>query len=90
MCLTPETTESIDKEPLTKMPKSTTPINAARPDIVHEAGDAHEVLSARTDFCHLSDVTVRDDTDPKACEEQSVVIMNTPCQRVQRFCRARL
>ena len=36
-----ETKDSIDKEPLTKMPKSTTPINAARPNMVHEARDAH-------------------------------------------------
>ena len=41
-----------------------------------------EVLSARTDFHHLSDVTARDYTDLKACEEQSVVIMNTPGQNV--------
>ena len=60
VCLTPDTKDSIDKEPLTKIPKSTTPINAARPDRVHEARDAHEVLSARTDFYHLSDVPVRD------------------------------
>ena len=41
-----------------------------------------EVLSARRDFCYLSDVPASDDTDPKACEEKSVVIMNTPGQNV--------
>ena len=44
VCLTTDTKDSIDKEPLTKMPKGTTPINAARPDGVHKARDAHEVL----------------------------------------------
>ena len=36
----------------------------------------------RSTFCHLSDVPARDNTDPKACEEKSVVIMNTPGQSV--------
>ena len=81
--LTPETTDSIDKEPLVKMPKRSTLINAARPESVHEARDAHEVLSARTNFYYLSDVPVRDDADQKACEEQSVVIMNTLGQNVK-------
>ena len=44
-----------------------------------------EVLSARTDVYYLSDVPTRDDTDLKACEEQSVVIMNTPGQNVNDF-----
>ena len=33
-------------------------------------------------MCYLSDVPARDDTDLKACEGQSVVIMNTPGQNV--------
>ena len=41
-----------------------------------------EVLSARADFCDLSDVPERDDADLKACDEQSVVIMNTPGHNV--------
>ena len=81
VCLTPETKDSIDKEPRMKMPKSITLINAARPERVHEARDA-EVLTARTDFYY---VPVRDDTDQKACEGQSVVIMNTPGQNVNDF-----
>ena len=64
--LTPETKDSIDKEPLMKMPKSTTLINAACPDRVHEARDAHD-LNARTDFCYLSDVPAPDETDPETC-----------------------
>ena len=31
-----------------------------------------EVLSSRTDACYLSDVPARDDTNLKACEEQSM------------------
>ena len=41
-----------------------------------------EVLSARTDFCYLSDVPARDNADLKTWREQSVVIMNTPDQHV--------
>ena len=41
-----------------------------------------EVLSARTDFCYLSDAPARDNADLKTCREQSVVIMNTPGQNV--------
>ena len=41
-----------------------------------------EVLSARTNFCCLSDVPARDNTDLKTCGEQSVVIINTPGQNV--------
>ena len=76
VCLTPETKDSIDKEPLTKMPKSTTLTNAACSERVHEG--------ARTDFYYFSDVPVRDDTDQKACEEQFVII-NTPGQKVNDF-----
>ena len=77
--LTPDTKDSIDKEQPTKMPKISTLINAARPERVHETS---EVLSARPEFRYLSDVPVRDNTDLKICREQSVVIMNTPCQNV--------
>ena len=76
--LTPETKDSTEKELLMKMPKSDTLINAARPERVHEL----EVLSAMTDVCYLSDVRARDNTDLKTCDEQSVVIMNTPEQNV--------
>ena len=44
-----------------------------------------EVLSARTDFYYLFHVPARDYTDLKACEEQSVVNMNTPGQNVNEF-----
>ena len=79
--LTPETKDSIDKEPLIKMPKRATLTNAARPERVHEA-ETLEVLSARADFGYLSDVPARDNTDLKACEESSVVTMHTPEQNV--------
>ena len=75
------TRNSIDKEQLMKMPKRATLIKVACLEEVFEA-EMLEVLCARTDFCHLSDVPARDNTDLKTCREQSVVIMNTLGQNV--------
>ena len=65
--LTPETKDSVN-DMLMKMPKSTTQINAARPGRVHEARDACGSQCANTDL--------------KACEDKSVVIMSTLDQNV--------
>ena len=77
--LTPETKDSIDKDVLIKDSEEyhADQRSAARPERCTLA-EMLEVLSARTDFYYLSDVPARDYTDLKACEEQSVVIMNTP------------
>ena len=75
MPLTPEGTAHEDAEEY-HTDQRCTPREGAR------GGDSHDVLSARTDFCYLSDVPARDDTDLKTCQEQSVVIMNTLGQNV--------
>ena len=85
--LMPETKDAINEESLMRFsvrdqtsvtspmrhprtPKNATLINAARPKRVHEA--------------EMLEDSQRDNTDLKACacEEKSVVIMNTPCQNV--------
>ena len=53
----------------------------ACPEEVLEA-EMIEVLRARTDYCYLSEVPARDNTDLQICCEQSVVMMNTPGQNV--------
>ena len=55
------------------MPESATLISASRPERVHVT-EMVEVLSARSDFCYVSDVSARDDTDQKTCREQPVVM----------------
>jgi len=73
--LTPETKDSINKELLMKMPKGATLINTARPEVVHEA-EMLEVLSARPDFCYLSDVP------PKNAEEVKALVGDKFTKRV--------
>ena len=51
--LTPETKDSIDKESLMRLPKGVTLMNMACLEKVLEA-EMLEVLSARTDFCYIS------------------------------------
>merc|ERR1712107_593750 len=63
--LTPETKDSINKELL----------NTARPEVVHEA-EMLEVLSARPDFCYLSDVP------PKNAEEVKALVGDKFTKRV--------
>eukprot|EP00930_Biecheleria_cincta_P016081 TRINITY_DN131_c1_g1_i6.p1 TRINITY_DN131_c1_g1~~TRINITY_DN131_c1_g1_i6.p1 ORF type:complete len:169 (-),score=32.47 TRINITY_DN131_c1_g1_i6:98-604(-) len=53
--LTPETSESINKSLLLKMPRGGTLISTARHEVVHE-GEILEVFKERPDFCYLSDV----------------------------------
>ena len=53
--LTPETKDSIDEESLMRLPKGVTLINMAGLEEVLEA-EMLEVVSARTDFCYISDV----------------------------------
>ena len=76
----PLTKDSIDKEALMKMPNGATPINAPR-EIAR--GERCLRFSVRDQTSGtFSDVQARDNTDLKACEEQSVVIMKTPGRNV--------
>ena len=59
--LTAETKDPINEGLLVEMPKDATLINAARP----------EVLSARPDFCHISDVSPKNAEEVKARRRQT-------------------
>ena len=84
--LTPESKDSINEESLMEMRSRRCRREPHWSTLRAQRGctrrEIHEVLCARTAFCYLSDVPARDNTDLKTCEEQSVVIMNTPDQNV--------
>ncbi len=52
---TPQTTESINFDLLSKMPANAVLVNTARKEVIHEA-DMIKLMNQRADFCYISDI----------------------------------
>jgi D-3-phosphoglycerate dehydrogenase len=52
---TPQTTESINFDLLSKMPANAVLVNTARKEVIHEA-DMIKLMNKRADFCYISDI----------------------------------